>query len=326
MKSQNLRLPVIIILISIFCAGPSFCQETDYGPGYQTMLINNPALTGNGGTGMLRMSYLNFYPGHGYNFHSVFSSYDSYFSEIHGGAGIYMANDYMGGIINDLRGGVSYSYFLQAEKNLFINAGLSASFYHRGFDFDKAVLPDEIDPFGGISLPSSEILENERRTVFDVGTGVVFIAGKYFGGLSINHLTQPDLGGSASADDNLKRKYFIHLAADYELNRMKHMIFRPLVSAGLQGSYVSASAGAAFEMRYFSASSVFIVDNNGNFDIQAGFSVKRDRLVLFYNYRFNVRSADSLLPFSLAQQAGLAFSLNNVEKRIKVRTINIPLL
>ena len=115
--------------------------------------MNNPALSGSEGDGVLRLSYLNFYPGNSYNLHSVYFSYDSYFPVLHGGAGIYLSDDYLGGIINDLRGGLSYAYFLKAGKDLFINAGLSASVFHRGFNFKNAVLPDQIDPLGGVVIP-----------------------------------------------------------------------------------------------------------------------------------------------------------------------------
>lgn len=318
----------IFFCIAFLLALKSYSQETDYGPGYQTMMINNPGLTGSGGDGILRMSYLNFYPGHGYNFHSVYSSYDSYFPEIHGGAGIYLSNDYLGGIVNDLRGGISYSYFLQADKDLYINGGLSASFYHRGFNFGKAVLPDQIDPFGGVTLPSSEVLDNRSRTLFDIGTGFVFISGKYFGGLSVLHLTQPDLGvgGANSANDKLKRKYMVHLAAEYVVNRINNINLQPVASAELQGSFFSAAAGASVGIRNLAVSSVFLLNNYGNMDIQAGLAAKRNNLSIFYNYRFNVISGTSFLPFSLMHQAGLALGLNNVEKRIKVKTIIFPLL
>ena len=85
------------------------------------------------------------------------------FPYLHGGAGFYLSDDYLGGIVNDLRGGFSYAYFLQAGKDLFINAGLSASVYHRGYNFGNAVLPDQIDPLGGVSFPSSEMLVNFRE-------------------------------------------------------------------------------------------------------------------------------------------------------------------
>ena len=316
------RLLILILLLP----DAVFAQKIDIGPGYQYMMIHNPSLAGSEGDGALRLSYLNLYPGNNYNLHSVYLSYDSYFPDLHGGAEFYLVNDYLGGIMNDIYGGVSYAYNLQAGEDLFINAGLSASVYHRGFNFDKAVLPDQIDPLGGISAPSSEVLTNDGRTLFDVGTGMVFISGRYFGGLSVLHLTQPDIGRSESSDSKLKRKYFFHLVADYELNRIYHINLRPLLSLELQGKYVSAGAGAVVETRHISASSVFLLNNYGNFDIQAGFSVKREQLTIFYNYRFNVKSENSLLPFTLAHQAGLAFSLNNVEKRIKIKTINVPLL
>lgn len=313
----------LFIILATFSA---YSQETGYGSGYQTMVMNNPGLTGNSGPGIFRMTYLNFYPGHNYNFHSIFTSFDTYVPRIHGGAGIYLSNDYIGGIVNDLRGGLSYSYFLQAEKNLYINAGLSASFFHRGFNFANAVLPDQIDPLGGVSLPSSETLINESRTLFDIGTGVVFISGRYYGGFSILHLTQPDLGTSKADEDKLKRKYFIHLAADYNIDKRRNLNLIPLLSAELQGLYISASAGAVVDARFFSASSLLIFNNNGNLDIQTGFALRREQLKLIYNYRFNLKSGNTLLPFSLSHQVGLAYSLNSVEKRIKVRTINFPSL
>ena len=109
--------------------------------------------------GSVRFSYLNFYPGNSYNFHSVYFSYDSYFPGIHGGAGIYVSDDYLGGIMNDVRGGLSYSYFLQAGKELYINAGLTASFFHRGFNFGmRFCLNRSIRWAGYINTPDGNCL------------------------------------------------------------------------------------------------------------------------------------------------------------------------
>ena len=307
-------------------SGSVFCQETNYGPGYQTIIVNNPAFSGSSLNGMIRSSYLNFYPGNHYNFHSVFLSYDSYFPVIHGGAGFYIANDYLGGIVNDLRSGLSYSYFLRAGRELYINAGLSASIFHRGFNFSDAVFPDQIDPIGRISLPSSEILANENTTVFDVGTGFVFIYRNISGGFAMTHLTQPDLSRKGSSDERLKRKYLLHFIADLDLNKANQLKIRPLASVELQGGYFCAGAGAVLSNNYLSVSSVMLVNNNRCVDIQAGFSFTRDKLALFYNYRFNLGSGNTLMPFSLMHQIGLAFSLNNVEKRIKFKTINMPVM
>jgi type IX secretion system PorP/SprF family membrane protein len=317
------RPGLIFILIFIYSEA-LFCQETNYGPGYQTMIVNNPAFAGSSLDGTMRLSYLNFFPGNHYNFHSVFLSYDSYFQILHGGAGFYIANDYIGGIMNDLRGGLSYSYFLQAGRDLYINAGLSAAFFHRGFNFSGAVFPDQIDQMGGISMPSSELLSNENTTVFDAGTGFMFIYKRLTGGFAISHLTQPDLDGNGSSVERLKRKYIMHFIADIDLKKGSDLKIQPLASAEMQGKYLCAGVGGVLRSNYLSVSSVLLVDNNKNIDVQAGFSFRKEKLGLFYNYRFNLGSGNSLMPFSLIHQTGLNFSLNYVEKRIKVRTINVP--
>jgi len=321
-----LKQPGIILIFLIISASLCSGQGIDAGPGYQMVLINNPALSGSDGNGVLRLSYLNLYPGNNYNFNSVYLSYDSYFPALHGGAGFYLSEDYLGGIINDLRGGLSYAYFLQAGEDLFINAGLSASVYHRGFNFDKAVLPDQIDPLGGVSFPSSEILANSGKTVFDLCAGFLFISGKVSGGFSINHLAEPELSSTTVSTESIKRKYFIHLTVDMNLNKSQNLKIQPLIFLGQQGGYLSGGAGTAVESKHLAINAVVLGDNRSSMNIQTGFSFKTSIVSVYYNYQFNVITGNSMLPLSLLHQVGLAFSLTNVEKRKLIKTINFPKL
>jgi type IX secretion system PorP/SprF family membrane protein len=320
------RLYSLLFALAFIQTGRVSCQEVSYIPGYQTIIVNNPAFAGSSQDATMRISYLNFYPGNHYNYHSFFLSYDSYIPVINGGAGFYIANDYLGGIVNDLRSGFSYSYFLQAGRELFINAGLSASLFHRGFNLGNAIFPDQIDPMGRVSLPSSEILSNRSATLFDVGTGFMFFYRKFTGGFAITHLTQPDMNRSGSSPERLKRKYTVHFLAELDLNRQRELKLQPLVTAELQGDYFYAGAGAVLLYNYLSASTVILADNYNKIDIQAGFSIRRDRLTLYYNYRFNLGPGNTVAPFSLMHQTGLTFSLNNVKKRIKFSTINLPVM
>ena len=314
-----------IFLFTFFLPLCCFGQDTDPGPGFQ-MMMNNPSLAGCRGDGVLRLSYLNFYPGNNYNLHSVYFSYDSYFPELHGGAGVYLTDDYLGGIINDFRGGLSYSYFLQAGKDLFINAGLTASVYHRGFNFENAILPDQIDPLGGVSLPSSETLTSSGRTVFDIGTGFLFTSGKISGGFSINHLAEPDLSVTGNSGEKLKRKLLIHLSGDFPIGEKQNLSIQPLGYFEMQGSFINGGAGAAIGSKYLAINAVILADNGKNLNIQTGFSFTAGRISVYYNYRFNAVSGNKLLPLSLLHETGLAFSLNNVEKRNTIKTINFPKL
>jgi type IX secretion system PorP/SprF family membrane protein len=318
------RFSILLFVISILyadCLG----QETDPGPGYQ-LIMSNPALSGSEGDGIARLSYLNYFPGNNFNLHSVFFSYDSYFPGLHGGAGFYVSDDYLGGIVNDLKGGLSYAYFLQAGRKLFINAGLSGSVYHRGYNFDKAILPDQIDPLGGISVLSSELLTNRGKTVFDIGAGFLFISEKIFGGFSINHLTEPDLSLTGSSNERLKRKLLLHLSGDFNLNRAKSLKILPQAYIRLKEGFISYGAGAVLAINSLSANVIVISENRENLNLQTGFSFKSGKVSFYYNYRFNIVAGNNFMPFSLLHQTGMSFSLYNVEKRNLIKTINLPKL
>ncbi len=321
--SKQLRLLLIVLLV-IPLKAPG--QLSGYGPGYQMAMIGNPAITGSEGDGYIRLSYMNFYPGNAYNLHSAFFSYDGYFPSLHGGAGLFISNDYLGGIVNDLKGGLSYAYFFQAGKELFFSSGLSASFYHREYGFGGAVLPDQIDPLGGVVFPAGEILSSQGRTIFDLGTGFMFYTGRIFGGLSVNHLAEPDLSVNDLAGEKLKRRLFLHVTGDFDLSRGKRIKIRPLGIFEMQKNYVSGGGGAVLEINYLSVSSLMLADNGKNLDIQAGFSVYAGSVNIFYNYRFNLISGKNLLPFSLFHHTGIALRLNNVDKRKTIKTINFPKL
>jgi len=316
------KILVFIVVIQANCFG----QEPDPGPGFQMIMMNNPAYSGIEGDGVLRLSYLNLYPGNNYNLHSVYFSYDSYIPILHGGVGIYLSDDYLGGIINDLRGGLSYAYFLQAGKNMYINAGLSASVYHRGFNFDRAVLPDQIDPLGGVSIPSAEFLINSGKTLFDIGAGFLFVWRNLSGGFSISHLAEPDLSSTGLTNEKLNRKYLLNLSGDLPLNKTKNLKVRPLSYIVLQGPYLAGGAGAVIESNYLSVNAIVLADNGNSMNIQTGFSFTSGIVSIFYTYRFNIISGNNLMPLSLLHQTGLAFSLNNVDKRNISKTINLPKL
>jgi len=317
--------PRLIIFLFLLLQVSARGQGLLYGPGYQSAMTGNPGITGSGGDGSLRLSYMNLYPGGAYNLHSAIVSYDGYFPALHGGAGVFVSNDYLGGIFNDLKAGVSYSYFFQADKNLWFSAGLTASVYHRGFNAGNAVLPDQIDPLAGPVLPSGESLASEGRTLFDLGTGFVFYSGKLSGGLAVNHLAEPGLSFN-DPEGRLKRVLIIHLTGDFVAGNNKQAVIKPLGIIEMQQGYFSAAAGAAVTFSYISASSIFLTGNSGNLDLQAGLSVNAGIADIFYNYRFNILTGNNVLPFSLQHHTGVALRLLNVDKRKTIKTIKFPIL
>jgi type IX secretion system PorP/SprF family membrane protein len=320
---KYLRISFIVILVIPL---KIFGQDTGSGLNYQMTMINNPAITGSEGDGLIRLSYFNFYPGNSYNMHSFVLSYDGYFPSLHGGAGFYLSDSYLGGLLNDLKGGFSYSYFFQAGENIYISAGLSGSFYNRGFNFNGAVLPDQINPLGGIAYNPGEVLIPKGKTIFDLGTGFLFMTPRIFWGIAVNHLAEPDLSNNDFAPAKLMRQILLNAAGDIEISAEKKLKLCPFGKIEISKKFLSLGAGASFESNYLSISSLLLTDNSKNLDIQTGFSIKTGSLVFFYNYRFNIVSGNSLLPFSILHHTGIALRLNNVDKRKIIKTINFPKL
>ena len=317
------RIKYILLLFVAVCYR-GYCQETDPVPTYQTVLMNNPAMSGSSEAGTLRVSYLNYYPGNGYNLHTLYLSYDSYFKEIHGGAAFYLSEDYLGGHINNIRCGLSYSYFLQASENLFINAGLTASVFHRGFNFANSVLPDQIDPVRGAVNPSSEALISSGSTVFDIGTGFIFESRKISGGFAVLHLSEPYLSSEGVQKEIIKRKLYMHLCGDFPIGGQEKFHLKPIAFSSAQDRFFIAGAGASFENEHIAINAIAMDDNAKNLNLQTGFSFGVGFLRFNYSYRFNIISDNALLPLSLLHQAGITFNLNDVEKRIRLNTIKFP--
>lgn len=312
---------IIILLLILLVRPGALAQDTGLGAGYQTIVSANPAIAGVEGDGTIRLSYLNFFPGKGYNLQTLYASYDTYVPYLHGGAGVWISNEVQGRIVNDLRGAFSYGYFLRAGDELYITAGLSAGFFHRGFNFSSAVLPDMIDPFLGTVRTSAETLLNENYTIFDLGTGFLFMYRNLGVGIAVNHITQPYL---PNQNEQIQRKYVIHSSARFVMEGEKDFLIIPVLYAEFQGDYFLASAGTCIGTENISFNLNVMTDMNKNINLQPGFYVGAGRLQFFYNYRFNILKSNNNLPVSLHHQTGLAFSINTVDKRKTLKTISLP--
>jgi type IX secretion system PorP/SprF family membrane protein len=322
MAGKRFTLIFIILNLATYAFGQLFLPGLDY----QSTMIGNPAMAGSEGNGMLRLSYQDLYPGNNFNLHSVSVSYDGYFQSLHGGAGFYLSDNYLGGLINDLKGGMAYSYFFRAGTDLYIGAGLSASFFHRGFNSEGVILPDQIDPVYGAINSSAEVLFSKGKTVLDLGTGFLFIAGKVFAGISVNHLAEPDIGTSDITHSKLYRQLIVNGSGEIDVTGSNSLIVKPLVRLEISRNSLSAAAGAAVETSHFSVNTAFIAGKEKNLDLVTGFSISIGNMFVFYNYRFNIAGGENLLPVTVMHNTGLAVSLKNVDKRKIVKTINFPKL
>ncbi|HOK75374.1 MAG TPA: PorP/SprF family type IX secretion system membrane protein [Bacteroidales bacterium] len=315
---------ILILLAVCFASFTAKPQDNFHGYGFQSIVTLNPAAAGSEGDGTLRMMYIMHYPERNMDLHFLSVSYDTYIPLFHGGIAGFVTDNYLGGVLNNLSGGFSYSYHLQAGRNLFVNAGLSAAFRHRGINASKVILPDQIDPLRGPVLPSGESINNRGRTIFDVGTGFMIMWGDFTSGVSVNHLSKPDIGWNGASEDQLPWHITLFAMKVFNLSRKNELSLQPVFLFDFCGDELNVASGATLGNEKFAVSSLLSYSGNGDINLQPGFSLRFSGSLLFYNYCFNLTSENGMLPFTMYHQAGLSLSLNNVDKRKVIKAIKFP--
>lgn len=288
-------------------------------------MMYNPAWTGATGVPVLNISAYTFLPGNGFNLKSVYASYDGYFPGLHGGAGVWLADDMLGDVMNDLRAGACYAYHFRAGRNLYVNAGLTASLVSRGIRTGSIILPEDIDPFGGITGGSSTYTSPSAYYGFDLGTGVSFSTGPWYGGLSVMHLTQPSLSDDSQAEERIKRLYTLNAGNSFTVGNTG-LSLNPSAAFLLQNNNISVYLGTEASWRGI-ISGLSLWHTTKGFTVAAtslGWDANPVKIIISYNYI--LAGGDVSFKGTAIVKAGLSFSFNNVEKSRVPHIIKLPVL
>ncbi len=140
-----------------------------------------------------------------------FVSYSTLSKWWNGGLGVHLVNDNLGPS-NNLELKVSGSYFITLPGDASISIGLNAGFFSSGLDFDQLVLVDPSDDIVNLSGKESQLRP-------DIGAGILYRKGNFFGGFSTNHLIQPKFDfGQDQIANQLIRHYYLTAGYDYALS------------------------------------------------------------------------------------------------------------
>lgn len=320
MRMRRTAVAVIIAFSGLAMNG----QDTWYGTMSGMHFMYNPAYTGSSGVPILQLSAFTFLPGNGFGLQSAYGSFDSFVQTLHGGAGIWLCDDMLGDIMNDFRVGASYAYHLRAANDLFFNAGLTASVVHRGISRGSVILPDDIDPFSGFS-GSSEYIEDGNITVFDLGTGLTFSHGPWYGGISVMHLTQPWLSNDHRSHNRLQRLFTISAGASFSLSESK-IILKPSAAFLAQANACTFYLGT--EALFGNLMCGLAIWHTGSGFLSGepslGWDMGSAKLLLSYSYV--IAGGDTAFNGTAVVKAALSVYFNNVEKSRVVHIIKLPSL
>jgi type IX secretion system PorP/SprF family membrane protein len=178
--------------------GSSFrvaAQDVHFSQYFANPIYLNPAYAGTYVCPRVVTNFRMQWPQLSAKYTSYSASYDQHFEKISGGIGVLFLGDHAAetGIITTNAFSVVYSFKadLTRNKKATMRLAVQATYQQKRLDFNRLTFEDMIDPKYGFVYHTQENLPTWTTGVLDFSTGVVFYSEHYYGGIAVNHFTQP---------------------------------------------------------------------------------------------------------------------------------------
>jgi len=320
---------IIYIFIFIVTVGNLKSQDVTFSQFYANPLFLNPALTGNTECGRLNLNYRNQWPSFSKAYNTYNLSFDQALPNISSGYGLIITSDQQANntITNNQIGGL-YSYHLQASYDLIIHAGIQVSYHMSSINWDKLVFADQIDINGNITNTSGEIQGSTDKNFFDFSGGMTFgYKDKYYGGVAVHHMTQPDNSFTNDNDAYLPMRITLHGGAIFDLNQGKYSKRKQTISPNIlfqqQGKFHQLNTGLYANYEPFIAGVWF----RHNFE-------NSDAAIILLGLQMNNINIGYSFDYTLSKLSGYSGGAHEIslsyefciyhEKRRKIRAIKCP--
>jgi type IX secretion system PorP/SprF family membrane protein len=261
------RFTVIVSFTILFFFGKVFAQDPGFSQFYANPLYLNPALAGMTLCPRAIINYRNQWPDLGKAFVTYHASYDMYLNSLHGGVGLDIVYDQAGGgNLNGFAISAMYAYKFNISSRLQASGAVKAGYHQRQLDWGNLTFKDP-----GETPPAQTSVG-----VPDFSAGI-FLAydDLVYGGIAVDHLTQPKIGFYTDNSTQLYMKYTIHVGSVINLNKK----------------------GSTDEDREFSISPNILYQQQFQFhQLNIGLYLTVDPFIGGLWFRHNFENADAIIP------------------------------
>lgn len=189
---KHFVLSFSVLLISCL----AIAQDASFSQYNSVRLYTNPAFAGTDSALVLSSGYRIQWPKIASGYKTFYFAADQYVHALRGGVGISYMNDNEGnGIIVTNRVDLHYApHFELFHHKIAIQPAISMGFFQKRLDFSKLTFGDQIDARRGFVYNSNELPAVSSKTNIDFSTGLLLYNDKFYCGVAVFHLTQPDIG------------------------------------------------------------------------------------------------------------------------------------
>ncbi|MEY3367483.1 MAG: hypothetical protein RI973_638 [Bacteroidota bacterium] len=323
-RIKKLEISALLLLL-LAGIGKLRAQDPMFSQFYATPAVLNPAFAGTTNAPRFSAAFRNQWPtvtAEGSAAYSTYAaSWDQFSEGLNSGFGLLLLSDNAGGgMLKTNAVTANYAYRIAVSEDLNIRLGINAGFRQSQLDWDKLVFFDQLDPLTGPTGTTNELRpEVLTRTVFDVGAGLLAYGEKFYGGISLNHLTTPQEGFLQRTNpvlvDGLPLRVSLHGGAQFIVRPGNKR--RPASFVSPNAMFVQQGGQGQFNVgAYYNHGLVFVgswyrhaFSNPDAVIVLMGFQY--DIMKIGYSYDYTV---SGLSPSGGSHEISLVFNLDNSEK------------
>ncbi|TAJ04400.1 type IX secretion system membrane protein PorP/SprF [Marinilabiliaceae bacterium JC017] len=178
-------------LLFLFLFGKMEAQDPHFSQFYANPLYLSPSLAGATDGGRLVLNYRNQWPSISTAFSTYAISFDNFFSKFNSGIGFFLMQDKAGSAgLSTTNAAFQYSYNLMLSDTWQVVPAVEFMYGNKAIDFSKLEFGDEMA--GGGASGAYDRLNNDQVHYIDLAASVFVYSSKYWVGLTVNHLAQPN--------------------------------------------------------------------------------------------------------------------------------------
>lgn len=186
---------LLMFLLGALTLNTAKGQDAEFTQFYANPLYLNPAFAGSNICPRVCINYRNEWPGISGTYVTTSASFDRFVYGIKSGIGLLVLNDRAGqGTLNTLNVSGIYSYQLRVTREFALNFGLQGTYGEKSLDWSKLTFGDMIDDRRGFVYTTAEEGGKSKRSFVDFSGGIVGFSKRFFAGVAVHHITQPDEG------------------------------------------------------------------------------------------------------------------------------------
>jgi len=212
-------LPVILLSTLLFLSTSLYGQEPQFSQFYAAPIYLNPAFTGLTPQGRLTTIYRSQWPSLPKSFVSYSAAFDYNIAKYKSGLGLIITYDQAGsGGLKSFNIAGTYSYNFKISDKIYVRTGVKGAYANRNYDNSKLIFADQIIRDGASTSVEGGL--QQTNSYLDLGAGALIHGENYWGGLSFDHMNQPNqsLIGETT---KLPLKMYVHAGYKFVFNKKR---------------------------------------------------------------------------------------------------------